>query len=97
MIIIVSLFYFRGKWGCFLLPLFTTGHGDKGRVDMVKGEGSYHTKRYDKDVSRTGVRLEFPLMVKFRTDSCLTEQNYISYMETKLLLNLTDHPESQHG
>ena len=52
-------------------PFFSIGHGDKDAVDMVKGEGSYHTKRYDKDVSRTDVRLEFPQVVKFQTDSCL--------------------------
>ena len=38
-------------------------------VNYVKS--SYHTVGYDKDISRTGVRLEFPHPVKFQTDSCL--------------------------
>ena len=33
--------------------------------------------RYDKDVSGTGVRLEFPLKVKFHTDSCPMRRSMI--------------------
>ena len=65
-------FLFEGKMMLFSpVPFSTIGHGDKDTVDMVKGEESYHTMRYDKDMARTGVRLEFPHMVKFQTDSCL--------------------------
>ena len=64
-----TLFY--GKWCYYLLSLFSIGHGDKVTVDYGKSEGSYQTRRCDKDMSRTGVRLELPHVVKFQTDSCL--------------------------
>ena len=40
------------------------------RCPYGKCKGNYHSRRYDKDISSTGVRLEFPHIVKFQTDSC---------------------------
>ena len=39
----------------------------------------YHTRRYDKDMSRTGVNLELPQIVKFQTDICLERGRMILY------------------
>ena len=55
----LSLLYFRGKV-VFLSPvsLFTIRHGDEVTVNVLNLKGLSY-QRYDKDVSRTGVRLEF--------------------------------------
>ena len=48
--------------------LLTIAYGDKVTNITKK---VYHTDTYDKHMSGTGVRLEFPRKVKFHTDSCL--------------------------
>ena len=40
---------------------------DHGIYSKIKG---YHTMRYEKSISGTGIRLKFPHKVKFHKDSC---------------------------
>ena len=55
--------------GAVVIASAFCARGYKVTVNIVNVKG-YHTRRYDKDVFRTGVHLEFPHMVIFQTDSC---------------------------
>ena len=77
MVEILLLLYFRGKWRCSLLSLLTISNGDKVTVKYRNVKGVIIPGGMIKDVSRTGVRLEFPHMVKFQTDSCLERGSMI--------------------
>ena len=64
------------------LVFFTIAYGD--RVTVYNQRKGYHIMGYDKNISGTGVRLEFPHEVKFHTDSCLRCRGMILSYDTQL-------------
>ena len=93
-------FIFGGNSVAISRALLTIEHGDEVTVNVLKCKRGCHTRRYDKDVSRTGVRLESPHMVKFQTDSCLEWGSMIiNYERPKtdscLIEQNWSHPDSK--